>query len=193
MVRLKIALMILGGVVGFFGIQEWRLATAAKPTPQRLSAAQLVDKGPGKNAHILLTNYTAAGNDFVYEENKRTHKWQKVWIPLQPDGGLFGLQPGGPVRILFKSKKASGEGDLAGIFMGLPPLKGMIVNKIESLGREEKDLLRARYPSIDFDHCYIFEHDRSPASTAQVVGLMGGGGFLILLGMAWVAADMKKA
>ncbi len=191
MVRLKIAVLVIGAVVGYFGIQEWRLATTAKPTPQRLTASQLVKNGPGKNAHVLLSAYSPVGDQIVYQEKSKGGSWQCVWLPLQPVG-FFGLAPGGPVRILFKSKKASNEGELNQIFMGGGPLKGMIVNKIESLGREEKKHLSQGYPGIDFDTCYIFEHERAPASTGKVVGLIGGGGILLLVGMAWAAADMQK-
>jgi hypothetical protein len=68
----------------------------------------------------------------------------------------------------------------------------MVVNKIESIGSKERKLLAESYPGIDFNTCYLFEHDRHPAGTGKVVGLMGGGGFLLLIGMAWIAAGVQS-
>ncbi|HEU5119054.1 MAG TPA: hypothetical protein VFT74_20865, partial [Isosphaeraceae bacterium] len=140
---------------------------------------------------ILLTGYAPVGEQIVYQEKSKGGPWQCVWLPLQPMGFL-GLAPGGPVRILFKTKKASNENELNQIFMGGGPLRGMIVNKVESLGSEEKKHLTQGYPGIDFDKCYIFEHERHPAGTTQVVGMMGGGGFLFLIGLAWFTAGWQK-
>ena len=60
---------------------------------------------------------------------------------------------------------------------------GLIINEIESLGKEEKKLLSKSYPGIDFSQVYIIEHNRSPASMVVVGVWYTVGVILALLGV----------
>jgi hypothetical protein len=59
----------------------------------------------------------------------------------------------------------------------------MIVNKVSSIGGEEKRILAQNYPGVNFDTVYILEHGREPASTGKSFGMMGGGALLSCLGV----------
>jgi hypothetical protein len=188
------------------------LKTVAKETPQRISAAELEAKGPGDNANIVLTDFLLCEQGYIYEYKKKriggNETWTKVWVPIVPLGGAYHTQvlsmlgPNGEIRgelprpqnikILVKSTKARSESDIAA--MGAADtLEGLVINKIESLGSDEKQKLAESYPGIDFSQCYIIEAGRKPMGIPQVLGLMGGGGALALVGLAWVAAGRQSS
>jgi hypothetical protein len=203
--RIKFLPLIIGGVLFFFGFQEWRLATKARGQPQRITAAQLEANGPGDNAHIELADFLFC-NNYVYKSSSQraaqAGNWETVWIPAVPLDGPYVqrlrsmaaagqiqpnfIPPPDDVRIIIKSSKVKGEGDLQRLG-DADTLKGVVVNEIESLGSEEKKHLQESYPGIDFSRCWIVQHEREPAGAGKVLGLMGGGGTLFLAGLAWLA------
>lgn len=213
MIRLKLAAIVIGVVLVVFGVREWQLKTVAKDTPQSISAEDLEAKGPGDNAHIVLTDFLMCPQGYVYEYKQRRggggdQTWTKVWVPVVPLGGPYHTQilsmlgPNGEVRgelprpqnikILVKSTKARNEADIEAM-ANADTLDGLVINKIESLGGDEKQKLAESYPGIDFSKCWIIEADRKPWGVAQVLGMMGGGGALTLAGLAWIAAGRRQA
>jgi hypothetical protein len=89
MFRIKIALLVGGIVLVVFGVQEWRLSQEAKEAPQTISCGDLSAKGPGDNAHIVLTDGLLCGDSFVYEAKKNNPKWNTVWVPIVPKDGEY--------------------------------------------------------------------------------------------------------
>ncbi|HEV3257692.1 MAG TPA: hypothetical protein VG013_12475 [Gemmataceae bacterium] len=141
MIRFGIVLLVVGGVVGFMGIQEWRLRSAASHTPQEIALQDLIAHGPGDNAHVIVKDYNLCEN-FIYESEKpNTDRWNKVWVPVVPAVAKAPLQNGLAARtnhvdVLIKSTHVHNQGELTRLTG--PRLQGMVVNKIESLGSEEK-------------------------------------------------------
>ena len=195
--RFKLALVVIGGVLTFFGVQELRLSSAAKEEPQSISCAELGANGPGDNAHIVLTEFLLT-NHYVYEE-KESGSWTQVWVPSVPLGGEYHLQlmahiqehgqlmgsipPPKDVKVIVKSKDVSSEFEYEQ-FANSESLQGVIVNKIDSLGSDEKEILMNSYPGVDFDTCWILEVGRQPASMMKLAGLCVGGLALIVVGGA---------
>lgn len=62
------------------GWQTSMLAAVGEPTPRTLTAAELIAKGPGDNAHIRLTEFTFDAP--LIEE--RDGEWRNVWILVVP-------------------------------------------------------------------------------------------------------------
>ncbi|MBY0310437.1 MAG: hypothetical protein K2W85_00050 [Phycisphaerales bacterium] len=196
--------LVLGSVLFFIGLQDWRLAVKAKDQPQQISAAQLELAGPGDNAHIVLNRVVLCEWSFVYEASRRaSHQdWRWVWVPAVSLDSPYahqlqslppGVEPPPPpsVRIIIKSSKAKSEADVHQLAMN-DTLEGMVVNEIESLGSEEKKLLSESYPGIDFSRCWIVQVDRRPVGSGQVLGFMGGGGMLALLGLSLLISQLRK-
>jgi hypothetical protein len=65
-------------------------------------------------------------------------------------------------------------------------IRGLVVNEITSLTREEKALLKEDFPDIDFKNVIILEDGRSPVSSGVSVSAMVGGGCCF-------AADRRRA
>ena len=193
--RFLIAIVIVGGMLVFWGVQEVMLRSAASDEPQTITCQQLAEAGPGENAHVTMENFILCDFAYVYEE--KDNRWQKVWVPAVPLGGeyhqklasmideqgnLVGNMPmPRNVNVIVKSNKVMSEADLSTL-ANQETIQGLIVNQIESLGSEEKKILKDSYPSVDFNKCWILEVGRAPASMGKMAGLLGGG-----LGMIGVA------
>lgn len=200
-------LVVIGGIALFvYGVQEMRLASAASKDPQTLSCAELAAKGPGDNAHVVLTDFLLCDQAFIYEtkSKSKSSEWKRVWVPLVPRDGdyvrkiLAMANPDGPlppptdIRVLLKTSRVKDARELDPLGSS-KSLTGLITNKIDSLGTKERKMLEESYPGIDFTKCYILDHDRKPASSGQIAGALGGGALLVLAGGAWLLAGRRQS
>ena len=158
------------------------LNRGAKDTPQSITCDQLAAFGPGDNAHVELTDFRLCIDAYVYR--RKLTGWKGVWVPAvaktAADAWEQETEAGGAPkvpRVIVKLPKAKNGRDVARA-AEQATIRGVIVNRVESLGGEEKRLLSEKYPGIDFDRCWILQSGRRPA---------GSGGVLILLGFAAVA------
>jgi hypothetical protein len=177
-------IIIVLGAVGFVvGCREWQLKTVARETPRTISAAELIAQGYGDNANVVVTGVEFCPN-FVYEENQKTHKWSKVWIPAVPAGQGCG----GNIRLIVTDTSCDGPEDLPMLNTG--SVQGLIINKIASIGGQEKKLLEEEYgPVAD---CLILERNRGTWPATGVIAMMGVGGLAFFSGLALTAAQMQK-
>lgn len=181
---------VLAAGIGFYGFQELRLGGVAKQEAQRISCADLAEKGPGDNAHIVLTDCVLLSHDYVYEE--RRGKWTTVFIPAIPiaelttwqqaeDGSLH-VPKNIRFRVIVKSSEVTSEAE-ADRFGQQETVKGVVINEISSLDSETKKLLAESYPGTDLDSCWILEHDRNLPSAGVAMGAIAGGGLLLLFSL----------
>lgn len=193
--RFVLALVVGGGVLVFISVQDFRLSSASDVEPRQITCAELVANGPGDNAHIVMGEFLLCDFAFVYEEHGKT--WSKVWVPAVPLGGAFHLkllslldEQGNltedvpmptDVKVIIKSSDVSNDRELSSM-AGKDTLQGVVVNKIESLGSEEKKMLKESYPMVDFDDCWILEVGRRPATMAKLAGFFFGGVALMVTG-----------
>ena len=206
MSNLKLILIALGGLLVFMAYEESKLTGVASETPREMTVAELYESGPGDNAHVLLDEFLFA-TDFVYESDKGS--WSKVWVPALPLNGTYHQEvmamlgeddeiPEGAVlpsptdvRLLVKSSHVDDMREFEEL-ADRDRIGGLIVNEIESLGGDERKLLQESYPTIDFDRCWILDHDRKPKTMAGVAGLGAGGVGLLGVGLAWTIAGARS-
>ncbi|HEY7086846.1 MAG TPA: hypothetical protein VH518_02080 [Tepidisphaeraceae bacterium] len=207
--RILLICVIAGGFLLWFGLKEWRLSQAASVTPQKISCAELEKSGPGSNAHIILTDYVLSPSGFVYQGTKNSDAtWSIIWIPAVPSDGEYVkqvlklVQAGEKdvdklpvpknIKLIVKTRTVHNETELDQ-FRDRETIEGLIVNKVEALGSQERNLLASSYPGIDFSTCYILEEGRKPKSAGASAGMMGGGGGLVLLGALGFVRAAKKS
>ncbi len=187
-----LAAVVVGGIaLVVIAFVEGRLMGVASDKPQSMTLAQLADKGPGDNAHVLVTDYFP-GNNFVYSQRTvsgmPTGNWTAVFIPVVPRtsnliqgfGGEVKI-PADKIRVIVHSTGIHGDADLARFF-GKPTIQGTVVNSIRSLDGETQRLLREAYPGADFGSCYILQEGRKPSSAVFVLGLALLGMLLFVFG-----------
>ena len=186
--RLLLALVVAGGVLGFYGYQEMRLAEAAKPEAQVLTCDQLATRGPGENAHVRLTDFELLDN-YIYREGKNG-KWATSYVPAVAPR-VKDVPTVQNVNVLIKSNRARDEAALYKLADG--PIEGVVINLVAGLGADEKRLLSESYPTLNFDKCWILEAGKTPASHGQVVGMLGGGAGLAVIGLGILLVGGKKS
>ena len=177
--RLGIAGLVLGGMLLFAGFREWQLGSAASAKPEDLTLEQLIARGPDGNPNVCVRDFVL-GDNFAYFTSDSGTFWTRVLVPAVPN--TMGEQSAHVLipRVIVKSTHVANEDQLDALH-ARTQLQGLVVNRIEALGQDERDLLVQDYPGIDFDKCIILEEGRETSNGAMLF-LMAGGGLALLLG-----------
>src|SRR5262245_14619285 len=159
--RTGLFLLIAGGVLGFLGYQETTLAAGMTPEPEEMTLAQLIERGIEGNPYIRVRDFSL-GDNFVLEE--KSGRWNMVYVPAAPRSPQ--VPPGimvplkSPIQVIVMSGKVRNDEELQNLAKE-PALTGMVINRIKSLNKQQKELLVQSYPGTDFDSCLIFNHGRA--------------------------------
>ncbi len=205
--RIFLALLVIGGIVGFIGFQELQLANAADPEPAEVELKEL-EASPGadlENAHLKIGPHLAAWGNCVYEyegnegdQVTASTKLNHVYVPLASPESLANLATTnkmGTVAVLVKDKSIKTFGELPKEATSEESVQGLVINKIGKLGGEEENLVKQTVAAlqgikpeeVDTDKIYILEKGRKPQPATNAYLMLGGGGVLILLGLAGFA------
>ena len=213
MFRFFIAVIVGGCFLAFFGVQEFRLASGTKSTPQAITVAQLEADGPGDNAYVELTEFALMPN-MVYQENKSGTKWAKVWVPATPLDGDYlramaalyaeaeasgvpvspaaeAAVPVPPVRVVVRSDDIEDESGLDAL-AAQDTIRGLVVNRTEGLGKDEAKMLADGYPGSDMTKAWIVDVGREPKGYATSGAMTLGGLLLIGGGLFGVFRGFRK-
>jgi hypothetical protein len=222
MFRIKLAMAILGGVLAFVGIQEWRVSSGTTTEP---IAVNLVDVEKGKvpdNSHWNLGEHVAVYDTGVYEYS------QSKYDTSEPDAGTsithyyypvlssehpflaqlrslsekYGSVESIPaeevpaltdIAVIVKTKQFDTIGSIPSSWEIVPNLQGLVINRISSLSRKEAELLQGGLPGLNTEKLLILEAGRQPASTAKSLGMISGGAIVALAGVAWMFAGKQQS
>jgi len=199
-----LSLAFILGIVGlgcfFEGTKENKIAAVASPEPQKIKCSELEAKGPGSNAHILLTDFLLC-DDYAYEGKKDAggrETWERVWIPAVAKDGAYvqeliakfasgklteksKIPPPSDVRIVVSARASwanvHGPGDVERLG-NTEVLDAVVVNEIERVSASGQRLLSSKYPRINFDRCWIVEVGRPLEGGSSLITV----GILALLG-----------
>lgn len=203
MFRLKVAVIVGGLMLAWFGVQEFRLSSGTSAEPALMSLAELESGVEPGNGHVLIEQHIAdfAGCVYEYEEksNKVTHAFYPVIsqehsffkelnelyekypnIDDAPESEYPKIED---FRVLVKTKRYK---TVNSIPKGLKPMdnvQGLVINLVETVSEEEKKMIKSSFPRLNFEKVLIVEDNRKPSSTAVSLGMVGGGGVLALLGI----------
>jgi hypothetical protein len=181
--RLTLGLLVFGVVFTVMGFQEMSLSSASSADPETISLRKLIERGASGNPNLLLTNYLIC-DDIVVEHPQLRDTWNKVWVPIVPFETIDGQRPNlanikNPQAIIY-SEHVHDEHELVAKLQ-VQQLRGMVTNRITSLASKDKDLLRTRYPNVDFDRCLIFHEGREPKDSSTIM-------LFLITGLAAAAA-----
>jgi hypothetical protein len=180
--RLGIALIVIGCILGYFTFREGQLASTASAKPEEISLKALVARGPEGNAHIILKDYVAFPQSaVVWSKEDTPNTYTHVFIPIAPpDATRVEGKPPPKLDALIKSFKAHSDQAVAQL-ASQPTIKGMVINRIESLGKKDRELLQQDFPATDFNRCLIVQDGREPSGYALIL-LMGAGTLVLIAG-----------
>jgi hypothetical protein len=192
-------LMILGGIVGYLGWQDWQVFTESQETPQEITLSDLQRNGFGRNRYIRLKAFRFCERSAAEKPVKDT-TIRDLWIPLVPvDGQVVkkdGPAPPVPVRIetvaAYLSLGNPGIGGLRfggiGLFDVLRKSKEdqgyecTVVTGIKKLKPEVQQQLSELAPQTDLAEMVVLDW-RKPGSANRVYGCLAAGGAGSLLGL----------
>ena len=127
------------------------------------------------------------GTNFVYKPAKSGNAWDTVWVPAAPRTTGAGPDESEDIKkpqVIIKSSHVHSESELEALGQK-PAIEGMVTNRIESLGVEERQHLHNEYPGADLGKCLLLEEGRQPSGLASMLA-MAGGGLLLFVGSAGV-------
>jgi hypothetical protein len=200
MFRIKLIIAVLGGIIVFWGAQEFRVSqgTSAEPVAADLAALESGQEPP--NPHMQLGAHLALYPELVYEVTQSkyasgvpgpTAKVNHCYYPIiSPDHPV--VRSGDPnarlnqFAVLVRSKRFKTIADIPDESRQEASISGLVVNRIQSLDKEERKLILESFPSLDLDKVLLLEDGRRPASLAKSGGMIGGGLLLGLIGVAWM-------
>ena len=206
-------LLIAGGCLIWYGIQEYQVGSDASPEPVDVDLAALEAGEPLPDDHVKIglrhSLYSISVFNFEDEDGtgrmKRSSKLNWLSTPLISDKhpdmdgirklekkyGSIKMTPRNadwpPLKdfvVILKSKANKTVGDVPTGRKPYSPVTGLVINRIESLGGDEQRLIRQKFPKINFDKVCIVEHGRKPSSTAGAIAVIVVGALLVLLCVA---------
>lgn len=216
MLRLFLGIMGMGGVLCFIGYQEYEVSrnTAAEPEPVNLVKLEYGIAPP--NNHIEIGEHMAVyealvcaydesrfGSDEPGPETRVAYVYYPIISLSHPFLKTPGLAPNnseslyhedGSLRldkfnVIVKSNRFGNVSDLPLTRLQKEKgVKGLVVNRISSLGSEERELLQESFPKLNLDEVIILQENRKPSSSSTSFAMMGGDGLLVLVGGALLFA-----
>jgi hypothetical protein len=222
MFRLKLVVAVLGGMLAFFGYQEWRVSQGTTPEPIDVVLADVEAGNAPPNSHWKLGEHVAIYNAGVYQYKQSKYatgepgpdaKVDYYYYPVLSSGhpflvklGELAEQNGGVANIpddqipamndfavLVKTKKFGTIGSIPDEWAAEGNLQGLVINQITSLDNKEEELLRQGFPGLNTEKLLLLEADRHPAPIAKSGGMILGGSVLALGAVGWMFAGRKSA
>jgi len=210
MYRLKFVVVFLGGMLAFWGFQEYRVSSGASQEPLTIELSSIEAGEEPENTYLHIPKHSALYFSSVYEyeqskystseptpASKVNHTYYPIISAEHPFNTLLakygdiesvpeGTEFPAPdsFAVLVKTKRFKKIGDIP---VGIDPgeeVKGLLINRISSLGSEEEKLVRETFPNVNVDKLLILEDGREPSSALKSMGMMGGGVVLVLGGLA---------
>lgn len=212
MFRLKIAALIGGAMLAFYGIQEFRVSQGASVEPADVNLADIEGGTTSDNNHVRVGQHFAIYDGSVYQyrqgkyetgEPGATTKIDYVYYPIisvdhpffvrlreltEQHGSLDDVPDAEwPLIDTFSAiVKSTDFGTIGSIPEGIganDSVQGLVINLIGGLDSEEQSLLHQSFPKIDVNKVLIIESGRTPASAVKSLGITAGGVLVSLLGL----------
>jgi len=220
MVRLGVVLIVLGAVLGVYGSREAFVSSGARSEPTAVELAKLEAGETPDNYYVRIGEhvplYPAAL--FAYKTSKyskeepgpgppitycfypivsRSHPAVQAIEGFARKAGAAGNLPDLEMlpdvtdfRVLVKTKRFETAGSIPDNTNVAASVEGLIINRISSLGSDEKDLIRKQFPKVNLDKVLILEEGRKPTSLLAAVGMILGA--LVLVGGGIAACFAKR-
>ncbi len=201
----------LGCVVAFVGYQEFGLLRLSTEEPVPTELALLEGGAPPPNLHLEIGHHWKVWDELIYSYSLKGGQSEApdtrvdyAYYPILSDehsyfdqvdalGDRYGtggtlleqdIPAVGTFAVLVRTRAFKRLGEIpSGSWEDAENLRGLVVNRVRTLGHDEQPLLLRSFPSIDLTKIIILEEGRRPSSRAYALGMLGCGGALSLLGV----------
>jgi hypothetical protein len=113
---------LFGAIMPFAWLQTKEERDLGSVPPHEISLAELIDKGPGANRHVIVTDYQPGG--FAFEA--KSNSWTQVWLAL-----FSPRLPRNKIRAVFNSNSIRNEQELRHV-ASLGRLKGICSSELRT-------------------------------------------------------------
>jgi len=221
MFRVKIALVVIGGILCYFGYREFSVSRGATKDPLTVELMNLEKDSETGNSNLAVGEHWAIYPAVVYEyetsspgeQVSDTSKVNFAYYPIISDKHQFfkkmmvlvaqyGDVDSIPEKsfpsvdeftVLVKTKRFGTVGSIPMDDWGEEKgVTGLVINRIKTLKGEERDLIQQSFPKVDLDKVLILEEGRTPTSSAGALGMIAGGALLIAMGILWMIGVAKS-
>lgn len=212
MERVFLALAAIGGVLGYMGYEEYTVSQGASAEPTYVELAELEGGAVPDNSHLVIGPHWRiyGGSIYEYEQDvwetgepddsatvnytyypiiSYEHPYILKLISLEEEYGDLEQVPDsvwpndiGDIAVLIKTRKFRTIGAIPDDWLDAEEIQGLVINQIESLGAEERSLIRESFPSARLDKVLLLEEGRKPSSSGSAFAQLGGGAVLMILG-----------
>ena len=191
MLRFAIPCLLVGAFLGWLGIKELRLKAGASATPQEITLQQLIEKGHGTNNFIVLKDFVYS-QDVLYKPLYAKHPdgpWDSAWTPVLVPAQALAKSAKFQAILFWPDVRSKAHYDE---LTQQQTLKGMVINEVQSVSTQQKDLLKDTYPDTDFDKCLIIEVGREPGGVFKIILFFTGALVLLIGGVAGLIVRAKQ-
>ena len=222
MIRLKLVLVMLGGMLAFSGCQEFRVSkgATAEPLPVELNA---LEQNPiFEDPYLEIGDHWALYPYAVYEYKSDNSQFEPTensevnytyypiisyehpyflefeeFIEKNIDRNLDNIPDEEfpsieEFAVLVKTFSFKTYGQIPDDPVEEASIQGLIINRVEGLDAEEKALIQEAFPTIDPENLLILQAGRRPSSGIKSLGMIAGGGGVSLLGLGWLFLPRLK-
>jgi len=188
-------MIVIGGCVIFAGVQEYRVGKDSSADPVDVPLADLEGGKALPDNHIRIGEhhriYATSVYEYEYEDDdareKPSSKVKWTYYPEDKYDSLKKVPRGAKwpalksFAVLVKTERFATIGDIPRKRKFIKSVQGLVINRIETLGDDEKRLIRSEFPKIDFDKIFVLEQDRKPETAATSIGMMVAGGAVAVI------------
>jgi hypothetical protein len=163
---LPLFIFLVGGAVALTGIVNGALANNWMPEPDRITLAELPERGPEANSHVIVGEASAVPSEAITLVRKVTDKRsgnvtttsEAYVVPLRPTGGP---PPGKDcffLMIVFTSDEARFNEAL-----DRPEYQGTVFQGVDYVvGSEKANLIRQHFPQTANSRVYVLQEGLGP-------------------------------
>jgi len=197
---LILVLFVVGGAISYFGVREYRVSNDAAPHPVEVDLAELEAGRPPGDNHIRIGRHVAAypATVYAYEisrfasrrkpgpDTRVSHCFYPIVSAASaetPEKDLALEDLDRSFAVLVKTRRFRTKASIPQQVSFNSSVRGLLINRIESLGEREERLIRMNFPQVDMEKVLILEEDRRPASALKWLGMVLGGPAMVLLGV----------
>jgi hypothetical protein len=221
MVRLFIAVIVVGCIVVFFGFQEYLVSAGTTDKPQQMELTTIESNPAIKNNHIKINDFWAVYTEAIYQYETSKYHTEEATDKTSIDFAYYPIistnhpyfaklnaleQKYGDVdsipdkewptienfSVLVKTTKFKKVGDIPAKFEYVTAgISGLVINKIKTLSSDEKKLFLDSFPSLSVDKVLILEEGRKPSPIFFAYAIMVFGVLVVIVPIAVLL--MRKA
>jgi hypothetical protein len=184
--RLALGAFLLGGMLLFFGYQEWTLASASSAAPQDLTVDALLARGVEGNSHVRLHDFVL-GENFEFTQYEHSADTDVVYIPALPKAAD---KRAAAAKVIVITNHARNEKEFDQ-FRARATLSGIVLSG-KDLEPEFKRSIAEDYPGTDFNKSILLQEGREPKQASTLVLMIGGGVGLLVVGAGLLSFTFSR-